>query len=85
MAKRQSFLFPIQTVYYRGNQIVKMTRSGSAFKAVPNCIRHMQINEYEATVAECFDLRDGVLHAVIRRSVEGNLHIIFKREVHEGV
>ena len=83
--KKQEFHYPIQTVYYRGKEPVRTNHAGSAFNAVPNCVSHMQVNNYEATVAEVFDLRDGTLHAVITRNVEGVIRIVFKREVQEGV
>ena len=75
----------IQTVYYLGKNPVKITRSTYSFSAVPRCIAHMQINQYGANIAEVFDLHDGKLHAVIRRLISGEIRIIFKREVKEGV
>lgn len=83
--KQEHFGLPIKTVYYRGKETVRTTRAGSAFRAVPHCIEHMQVNHYEASVAEVYDLRDGTLHAVVKRNVQGNLTIVFQREVKEGV
>jgi hypothetical protein len=75
----------IQTVYYQGRVVVKTNRAGHANSAVPRCVDHMQLNRYQAQVAEVFDMRSGVLHAVIRRNVSGNIAIIFKREPKEGM
>jgi adenine deaminase len=75
----------ISTVYYRGKLVVKANRASRANNAVPRAVAHMQINRYQASVAEVFDLTTGELHAVIRRAVSGDIHIVFKREVKEGM
>jgi hypothetical protein len=76
----------IRTVYYQRNLVVKTTASKFANNAVPNCIRHMQLNEYDATHVEVYDEDSGVLHAVIKRSIKtGDIVILFKREVEEGM
>ena len=78
----------IKTVYYAGStamsNVVKTTSSAYSFNAVPNAIRHLQTNEYEATLCEVYDENNGALHAVIKRSVKGEIHILFKREVKKG-
>ena len=75
----------IKTVYYSGvsklSNVVKTTRAMYAFNAVPTCITHMQWNQYEATLAEVYDESNGVLHAVIKRKVSGNIEILFQRTV----
>lgn len=76
---------PIQTIYYIGKKVAKKNRGGTSFRAVPRCVEHMQINKYEATVAEVHDLSSGVLHAVVTRNINGGIQIVFKREVKEGV
>ena len=75
----------IQTTYYHNKRVVKNTNSATAYNAVPNCIRHMQVNEYQATLAEVYDTENGVLHAVITRSVKGTITIVFKREVQKDI
>ena len=77
--------FYIKTVYYRGNKAVKVTKAAHANSAVPRCVDHMQLNHYDAFVAEVFDELSGALHAVITRSVKGNIKIVFKRHVEEGM
>jgi len=78
--------YHIKTVYYAHNKsVVKINHAGHANSAVPRCVYHMQLNRYEATVAEVFDDASGVLHAVITRSVNGDIKIIFKRTVEEGM
>jgi hypothetical protein len=79
---------PIQTVYYadtRAQQVLKIVRSKWANNAVPNTVKHLQLNAYGAQLAEVSDLRDSALHAVIRHSVAGEIKILFKRDVHEGM
>jgi hypothetical protein len=73
-------VLPVRTVYYRGKQVVKKTASGRPDNAVPNCVRHMRKNEYEATVAEVYHTDDGKLYAVMRRDVQGNLHILYQHK-----
>lgn len=76
---------PIRTVFYQGKKEVRVNRSTWANNAVPNAVRHMQTNEYAATHCEVFDSTNGELHAVIRRSMSGDIEILFKREVKEGM
>jgi len=75
----------IITVYYFDKEPVRVNHSVYANNAVPRCVYHMQLNWYEANVAEVFDGVSGVLHAVVRRSVDGSIRIVFKREVKEGM
>lgn len=71
---------PIKTRYYRGKHTpVKETSARWANKAVPNAIAHMQVNEYDATSCEVWDDDTGELHAVIKRSIKGNIEIVFHR------
>lgn len=74
---------PITTVYYERKKVVKTTHAGRANRAVLNCVNHLQLNHYGASLAEIFDTVSGVLHAVIAYSVVGKITIIFKREVKE--
>jgi hypothetical protein len=77
---------PIQTVYYREQKMVKKTRAGTANRAVPHAVEHMQINEYHATHCEVYDLTNGVLHAVLKRHIsENSIEVLFKRKVKEGM
>ena len=70
---------PIQTVFYsHSEQVIRVNSSATAFNAVPNAIKHMQNNEYEAWSAEVFNNRTGKLHAVIIRHVSGDIEILFK-------
>lgn len=76
----------IQTVYYIGNKLVKRNLAKYATTAVTACVKHMQLNSYEATHAEVYDIDDGELHAVIKAAlVKGKheIHILFKREIQE--
>ena len=78
---------PIKTVYYgdrRAREIVRVNHAGTAFRAVPLVIEHMQANDYSAMLAEVFDLHTGELHAIISRTVDGRLMTVFKREVVRG-
>lgn len=75
----------IKTVFYRVREVVKATHSSWANNAVPNAVGHMQVNQYDATHCEVYDTSSGELHAVIKRSITGDIHILFKREVKVGM
>lgn len=80
-------MLPIKTVYYgdrRAKEIVRINHAGTAFRAVPLVIEHMQGNDYEAVLAEVFDLSNGDLHAIISRKMDGTLMTVFKREAVRG-
>lgn len=81
MKKKMQLARTIQTTYYFNKMVVKNTASLHANNAVPNCVKHLQTNDYEANVAEVYDSETGELHAVITRRVNGSIVIIFKREV----
>lgn len=70
----------IKTVYYRRGEDPKITRSGNANRAVANCVLHMQINQYGSHLAEVYDDETGELHAQIKRSVTGAIHIVYSRD-----
>lgn len=73
----------IRTVYYFRKGEVKTNTAKHANRAVLHCVNHMQLNTYGATHAEVYDDHSGVLHAVIRRALNGDVHILYKREVRE--
>lgn len=77
--------FPIKTVYYLKHTVQRINHAAHANSAVPRCVGHMQLNRYSATTAEVFDTTTGELHAVITRSIDGTIRIVFKREVKEGM
>lgn len=87
MAKKKVVMArPIQTVFYQRHNVVRVTRSKWANTAVPNAVKHMQTNEYDATHCEVYDASTGVLHAVIKYHIGTNrIEILFKREVREGM
>lgn len=76
---------PIRSVYYsdhRARHVVKTSRGKYARTAVPRAVDRMQVNDYQAVLCEVYDDSSGVLHAVIKRSVDrGEIHILFQREV----
>lgn len=73
----------ITTTFYRGKNLVKTNHAAYPNRAVLRCVDNLQINHYEATHAEVYDCSNGQLHAVIKRSINGNLEVLFKREVKE--
>ena len=78
--------YPIRTVFYRGNEAVKTNHAMWANNAVPNAVRHMQINQYDATHCEVYDSVSGELHAVIKAHIGSNrIEILFKCDVREGM
>ena len=83
--KHQPRTLPIKTVYYFRGSVLKINHALHANTAVPQCVYHMQLNRYAASTAEVYDESNGTLHAVIKRSVNGTITIVFKREVKEGM
>lgn len=90
MAKKKQvngFTRPIRTVYYsdhRANVVEKVNRGIHARTAVPRAVDHMQLDHYGAVLCEVYDDQTGVLHAVLKHSLEkGAIHILFQREVTE--
>lgn len=73
----------IQTTFFWHKKVVKINKASYANSAVLRCVDHLQFNQYDATHAEVFDSNSGVLHAVIKRSMKGDLTVLFKREVAE--
>jgi hypothetical protein len=69
---------PLRSVYYLGKKVVKVNRGGAAIRAVSRCTEHMRRNDYDATVAEVYDTRNGKLHAVLRRNVQGHTRILYQ-------
>lgn len=84
MAKRIPKDRPIRSVYYsdfQARNAVKITRGKHPESMVLRCVDHMRHNNYEAVLAEVFDEDDGVLHAVIKRRINGDIEIIYQRDV----
>jgi hypothetical protein len=71
---------PIKTVFYNGRDDVHTNSSSNPNRAVAQCVAHMQVNHYGATAAEVYDHTTGELHAVIKRHVQGNINIVYKRD-----
>lgn len=81
-----SSIYPIRTAFYRKDTVVKVNHAAWANNAVPNAVRHMQINQYDATHCEVYDTVTGELHAVIKAHIGSNrIEILFKRQVVEGL
>lgn len=70
----------IHTEYSFRGELLKVNRASDPNRAVPNCIAHMQINKYGASIAEVWDTETSELHAVIRRSMNGNINIVYRRD-----
>jgi len=78
------FTRTIVTVYYINNRVVKRNTAKHANRAVLHCVNHMQLNIYEATVAEVYDEKRGVLHCVVKRKINGDIVILYRRKVKEN-
>lgn len=73
----------IKTKFYVGKRYsdpVRVNSSSNANVAVARYILHMQVNHYGADSAEVYDDATGELHAQIKRSVNGNIVIAYKRD-----
>lgn len=82
MKAKQGTSRPVITVYYFGKNVVRINRAKYPNNAVYLCVNHMQLNDYDASVAEVYD--DKTLHAVIKNVRKGGLltmQILYKREV----
>lgn len=75
---------PIKAIYRRGKEVVKINSAGTGTNAVPRCVMHMRANDYAATVAEVHNERNGKLYAVVKRTVDGNVHILYENKYREG-
>lgn len=71
---------PIKTVFYSAGDEVHTNSASNPNRAVAQCVAHMQVNHYGATAAEVYDHTTGELHAVVKRHVQGNINIIYKRD-----
>lgn len=72
---------PIKSIYYNGKEVVKRNSSSNPLRCVSRCIEHMRLNSYHSTHAEVFDETSGVLHAVVKSDVKGNIHILYERKL----
>lgn len=72
----------IQTVYYRGKERVKNNAAKHPHTATLRAVHHMQLNTYEADVAEVYDAETGKLWIVIKRTMRG-INIIFQADIAE--
>jgi hypothetical protein len=73
----------IRTKFYRGKRYhdpVQVNSSSDANWAVAKCVAHMQVNHYQASSAEVYDDNTGELHAIVTRSVNGQIRIEYRRD-----
>ena len=73
-------ILTIKTVYSDRKGVLKTNSSADANRAVAQCVYHMQVNHYGATVAEVYDDYTGELHAQVRRLMSGEIRIVYKRD-----
>lgn len=76
---------PVITQYFRDKKLLRVNAAKWVNKAVVNCINHLQLNHYGATLAEVYDGITGELHAVVHHNAVGKITILFQREVKEGM
>lgn len=75
---------PIRSQYLHGHAEVKVTRAKYASTAVPAAVMHMQMDDYDAFTCQVWDDSTGKLHAVIKRSVKGDLKVLFEAKPIRG-
>ena len=80
----------IRCVYYEdlnARRIAKTTAGVHPRTVIMHAVDHLQMNHYDALLAEVYDITNGVLHAVLKRSLDPNKHrkieILYKRKVKE--
>lgn len=62
---------------------MRITRARWAHNAVPNAVRHMQFDDYDADRVEVYDDTSGTLFVVLRSRLMGQqrrLEIIYERK-----
>lgn len=75
----------IKTCFYSGvtsnSDVVKINRCMDPASAVPNAIRHLQTNQYAARLCEVYSTETGVLYAVVKRHINGDINILYRNPV----
>jgi hypothetical protein len=69
----------IKTVYHTRDGKTKINRALNANRAVEKCVAHMQIDHYNAHLAEVYDAETGELHAQIKWRRDGTMQLFLKR------
>lgn len=72
----------VVTVFYsdfQARRSVRQNRACYPFNAALNAHRHLRWQTYpEAVLAEVFDEITGVVYAVVKRDVRGNIHTLYE-------
>jgi len=71
-------IYTIETTYTFKREIMKVNVCTRVDLAVLNCIKHMQRNDYRASLAEIHDRETGKLYAVITRNMRNQIRILYK-------
>lgn len=71
-------ILTIETTYTFKREIMKVNLSTRVDLAVLNCIKHMQANDYRASIAEIHCRETGKLYAVITRNMRNQIRILYK-------
>jgi hypothetical protein len=74
-------IMPIKSHYYLGKELMRRNSASNPLRAVSRCVEHLRLNSYQATHAEVFDASNGKLHAVVKRDIHGNVHILYERKL----
>lgn len=69
----------IKTVYHIRDGGTRTNHAKNANRAVEKCVAHMQIDHYNAHLAEVYDAETGELHAQIKWRRDGTMQIFIKR------
>jgi hypothetical protein len=83
-AKKGSSVRPIKSVYYQGKVAVRKNSSSNPLRCAARCVQHLRLNTYAATHVEVFDELKGTLHAVVKRDVNGNIHVLYERPLQKS-
>lgn len=71
-------LYTIETMYSFKREIKKVNVSTRVDLAILNCIKHMQRNDYHASIAEIHCRETGKLYAVVTRNMRNQIKILYK-------
>lgn len=85
MSKERNIMTEYRGFVGKTERVIMTTRSAYPLNATKNCFGHMQVNQYDAHVAEVYDLESGELFAVFVRHPNGDMEQTFKKDPRDFV
>jgi hypothetical protein len=85
MSKERNIMTEYRGLVGNTERVIMTTRSAYPLNATKNCFGHMQVNQYDAHVAEVYSLETGELYAVFTYDKKGELNTVFKKDPRDFV